>query len=301
MNRRGFLATTLALPSTLAAAEGSQGTPRLRFGLITDAQYADAEPKGERHYRATPEKLKAAVADLAARKLPFTLHLGDFIDRDFKSFATLLPLLEPLGHPVFHLLGNHDYELDDAEKSRVVQTLDMPHDYYTFRRNGVRFLMVDTNSLSVYKHPSGSPGNLAGKSALERLKDDKKPNAQASNGGIDDAQLAWMARELQAASAAGEIVLVCGHHPLLPAAGHQMWNPQPVLDLLLKHSCVKAWLNGHNHAGDYELHRGLHCVTFRSILHQPETNAWATVAVHDDRLVIEGYGREVSRDLPFRP
>ena len=106
--------------------------------------------------------------------------------------------------------------------------------------------------------------------------------------------------ELQAATAAGEIVLVCGHHPLLPAAGDQMWNPQPVLELLLKYPCAKAWLNGHNHAGDYAVYEGLHCITFRSILHQPETNAWAEVIVHDDRLIIEGHGREVSRDLPFR-
>lgn len=300
MNRRSFLTTSLALPSTLAAAEGSNAGARLRFGLITDAQYADADPKGERHYRATPEKLKAAVADLATRKLPFTLHLGDFIDRDFKSFATVLPLLEPLGHPVFHLLGNHDYDLADAEKSRVVQTLGMPHDYYTFRQNGVRFLMLDTNSLSVYKHPSGSPGNLKGKASLETLTQAKQPGAQPYNGGIDDTQLAWIERELQASTAAGEIVLACGHHPLLPAGAEQMWNPQPVLELLLKYPCVKAWLNGHNHAGAYAVHEGLHCVTFRSILHQPETNAWATVSVLEDRLIIEGQGREVSRDLPFR-
>lgn len=284
----------------MAAAQSSPPEARLRFGLITDAQYADADPKGERHYRATPEKLKAAVTDLASKQLPFTLHLGDFIDRDFKSFATMLPLLEPLGHPVFHLLGNHDYELADGEKSRVVQTLEMPHDYYTFRRNGVRFLMLDTNSLSVYKYPAGSPGDIAGEATLERLKAEKKPAAKPSNGGIDDVQLAWIERELQGAAAAGEIALVCGHHPLLPATGEQIWNPGPVLELLLKYPCAKAWLNGHNHAGDYEIHQGLHCITFRSILHQPETNAWATISVQDDRMVIEGHGREISRELPFR-
>lgn len=300
MNRRNFLTTSLALPASLTAMEASGDPVRLRFGVITDAQYADADPMGERHYRATPAKLKSAVADLATRKLPFTLHLGDFIDRDFKSFGAMLPLLEPLGHPVFHLLGNHDYGLSDAEKSRVAQTLGMPHDYYTFRHTGVRFLMLDTNSLSVYKHPAGSPGDLAGNAVLRRMKEEGQPGAQPWNGGIDDTQLAWMERELQASSAAGEIVLVCGHHPLLPAGGEQMWNPRPVLELLLKYPCVKAWLNGHNHAGAYAIHQGLHCVTFRSILHQPETNAWSTVAVLDDRLIIEGHGREISRVLPFR-
>ncbi|MEI7927525.1 MAG: hypothetical protein WCH40_03175 [Verrucomicrobiales bacterium] len=51
---------------------------------------------------------------------------------------------------------------------------------------------------------------------------------------------------------------------------------------------------------DDVLHQAPHCITFRPILHQPETNAWTNITVHDDRLVIEGHGREISRDLPFR-
>jgi len=302
MNRRRFLATSLAVPATALAANAgpADNSDLLTFGLISDAQYADADPEGERHYRTTPEKLKAAVADLASRKLPFTLHLGDFIDRNFASFGTLLPLLEPLGHPVHHLLGNHDYTLPDAEKARVVQTLDMPHDYYTFRSGRVRFLMVDTNAASLYKYPVATTEGQAGKAAYEKAKAAHDPGAAIWNGGVDDAQLGWMERELEAATAAGEIVLVCGHHPILPADGNQVWNPKPLLDLLVKHSCVKVWLNGHNHAGAYAVHEGIHFITFRSILHEPGVNAWSIVSVRPDRLVIEGKGREVSRDLAFR-
>lgn len=304
MKRRHFLASSLAIPATALAAEipvpASPEGALLRFGLITDAQYADAAPKGERHYRETPGKLKAAVADLGSRKLPFTLHLGDFIDHDFKSFAELLPLLDPLGHPVHHLLGNHDYDLTDAEKARVVQSLGMPHDYYTFRSGKIRFLMLDTNALSTYKYPAGSTGAAVGEAAYQKARTAKEPGAQPWNGGIDETQLAWLERELTAADAAGEIVLVCGHHPLLPADAHQLWDAKTVIELLVKHRCVKAWLNGHNHAGDYALHEGIHCITFRSILHEPGVNAWAVVSVLPDRLVIEGHGREISRDLAFR-
>lgn len=130
MNRRNFIGlSTLAVSST-AVRGATNDMPILTFGLITDVQYADAEPEGERHYRASIPKLKTAVGWLAKKNLPFTLHLGDFIDRDFTAFGTLLPLLEGLGHPVWHLLGNHDYTVADGEKCRVVSTLDMPHDYY---------------------------------------------------------------------------------------------------------------------------------------------------------------------------
>jgi manganese-dependent ADP-ribose/CDP-alcohol diphosphatase len=281
MNRRRFLATSLAVPATLAAGEStpSPSSELLRFGVITDAQYADADPQGERHYRATPEKLKAAVADLAQRKLPFTLHLGDFIDRNFGSFATLLPLLDGLGHPVRHLLGNHDYSVADGEKCRIVSTLGLPHDYYAFRTGRVRFLMLDTNALGTYKTPAIT-GLTSG------------PN------GVDAKQLAWLDRELAASDLSGDIVLVCGHHPL--TAPLQLANAGEVLGVLAKHRSVKAYLNGHHHDGAYGVHEGIHCVTFRSILHRPETNAWSVARVFPDRLLIEGFGREESRELKFR-
>ena len=285
MNRRHFLAAGLSVPAVLAAESAAPDVSGelLRFGLITDAQYADAEANGERHYRATPDKLRAAVADLATRRLPFTLHLGDFIDRDFASFARLLPLLDGLGHPVRHLLGNHDFAVADDEKRRVAATLGLPHDYYTFRAGPVRFLMLDTNALAAFKN-AAAPEPAAG----------ERPRKS----GVDPRQLAWLDRELAAAGNAGEIALVCGHHPL--AGPLPLENAGEVLALLARHRCVKAYLNGHNHDGAYAVHDGIHCVTFRSILHRPETNAWAVVRVLADRLVIDGHGREESRELVFR-
>ena len=302
MNRRRFLATSLAMPATLAAGESTppDSGELLRLGVITDPQYADADPQGERHYRATPEKLKAAVADLAKRGLPFTLQLGDFIDRNFGSFATLLPLLDGLGHPVRHILGNHDYSVADGEKCRVVATLGLPHDYYAFQAGRMRFLMLDTNALSTYKYPAGTPKAAAGQAAYQNAADRKLPGGKTWNGGVDPVQMTWLARELTAADTAGEIVFVCGHHPIAPEDPHVLWNAGELLDLLTQHRSVKAYLNGHNHDGAYAVHEGIHCVTFHSILHRPETNAWAVARVFPDRLQIEGFGREESRELKFR-
>ncbi|QJE95491.1 metallophosphoesterase [Luteolibacter luteus] len=297
MNRRAFLGstTTALLPLTTLAEEGSK--PVLRFGLIADAQYADADPEGERHYRTTPGKMKEAVEVIRAAKPEFTLHLGDFIDRDFKSFDVMLPLISGLGHPIYHLLGNHDYSIADAEKARVVSTLGMPHDYYTFRSGSTRFVMLDTNDLSTYRDPKDSLRNKEAAQLLKKLEAAQAPGAKPWNGGLSKAQLEWLDRELSAASAAKEKVILCGHHPLIPAEMHQAWQADEVLAVIDKHDCVRAYFNGHNHAGAFVERKGIPYVTFRSMLHEPGINAYSVVDVFDDRIVITGHGRAESRVL----
>jgi manganese-dependent ADP-ribose/CDP-alcohol diphosphatase len=298
MKRRTFLASAAASAlSPLPAMASESAPPLLRFGLIADAQYADADPWNDRHYRATPAKLALAVETIRAAKPAFTLHLGDLIDRDFKAFATMLPLLDRLGHPVHHLLGNHDYDVSDADKARVVSTLGMPHDYYTFRSGGIRFVMLDTNDLSTYKRPADSPATKSAAEYLKRLEETKAPGAKPWNGGIAEAQLDWLERELAAADAAKERVIVCGHHPLIPADMHQAWNFDEILAVLDRHRCIAAYFNGHNHAGAFAERNGIPYLTFRSMLHEPEITAFSIIDVHHDRIVITGHGREESRVL----
>jgi manganese-dependent ADP-ribose/CDP-alcohol diphosphatase len=304
MDRRSFLALSATAATTLgrsrAQAASAPSAPLLSFGLITDVQYADADPSGERHYRASIPKLKAAVATLAKEKLPFTLHLGDFIDRDFPSYAAVLPLLEPLGHPVHHLLGNHDYSVTDPEKGRVTSTLGMPHDYYMFRNSGVRVVMLDTTDLTAYKHPTDSPQAKTAAALLKRLAATGAASAQPWNGGVGDPQLAWLERELTAADAAGEKVILCGHHPILPGDAHQLWTAEAVVALIDQHPCVVAYLNGHNHAGAETVRKGVPYITFKSLLHQPDTTAFAIIRLFADRLEIVGHGREKSRNFPLK-
>lgn len=304
MKRRHFLtlSTAAAASATRVRAEAGAGSekPLLSFGLTTDVQYADADPAGERHFRESIPKLKAAVADLAKEKLPFTLHLGDVIDRDFASFEVILPLFAPLGHPVRHLMGNHDYTVADAEKSRVVATLGMPHDYYAFSHSGVRLVMLDTNDVSTYKHPQGSAPDVKGEEELLKLAVGKPNNAKPWNGGISPAQLAWLEKELTAADAVKEPVIVCGHHPLVPAEGHQLWNSLEVLTAIERHPCARAYFCGHNHAGAEVIGKGIPCITFKSLLHEPGVTAFAVVRLFKDRLAIEGRGREESRVIPLK-
>jgi manganese-dependent ADP-ribose/CDP-alcohol diphosphatase len=302
MNRRRFIALSAAASVTQSVAEAAapREKPLLSFGLITDVQYADADPAGERHFRESIPKLKAAVADLGAENLPFTLHLGDVIDRDFASFAEILPHFAPLGHPVRHLLGNHEFSVKPAEKVKVAAALGMPADYYAFAQSGVRFLMLDTNELSTYKPAKGSALEAEAKRLLERLAAAGADNAKPWNGGVSKAQLAWIGDQLEAADETEEPVIVCGHHPLLPEDGHQAWNHRELLDLLGRHRCVRAYFNGHYHDGAEAIEKGIPFITLKSLLHEPGVTAYSVVRLFDDRLEIAGRGRERSRVVALR-
>ena len=106
--------------------------PDLTFGVIADCQYCDIEGTGERKYSQSPEKLEQAVTHLNRLDPDFVVHLGDFIDRDYESFQVVLPLWKQLTMPAYHVLGNHDYSVDDQYKSSIHTLLHMPAKYYDF-------------------------------------------------------------------------------------------------------------------------------------------------------------------------
>lgn len=303
MERRKFIALSTAAATashTRVAAEPHTEAPLLSFGLITDVQYADVDPQGERHYRESLPKLKAAVAWLSKKQLPFSLHLGDFIDRDFNSFDAVTPLLGALGHPLHHLLGNHDYEVAEPDKAAVAAKLGMSADYGSFVSAGVRIVMLDTNDVSIYKHPEGSPEDLAAEAMLAQLLAENRASGKPWNGGISKKQLAWLDAELTAADDAGQPVFVCGHHPLVPAEMHQAWNASDVIEVIERHRCVRAYFNGHHHDGAEVMRNGVPYITFKSILHEPGVNAYSAIHLFSDRLQIEGNGREVSRVIALK-
>jgi metallophosphoesterase (TIGR03767 family) len=70
-------------------------------------------------------------------------------------------------------------------------------------------------------------------------------------GSVDEAQLAWLEDEL--VSATGRLAVLFSHHPLetmvndRSPAGQRRILGGELKDLLLQHSCVVLWVNGHTH------------------------------------------------------
>jgi predicted phosphodiesterase len=275
-------------------------SPRNRpfsFGVITDVQYVDADSGGTRMYRQSPAKLEAAVEHFNTLDLAFVIHLGDLIDRDFASFDTVMPLLGACRHPVFQVLGNHDFAVADDKKSSVPLRMGMTRRYYDFGQGPWRFVVLDGNDMSLQGHVPGSDRYLASVEILARLKAEKSSNAQNWNGGVGAEQMRWFKATLTHAKKAAQQVVVFCHWPVWPKTSHTLWNDAEVVSVLESHSHVKAYLCGHNHAGEYAEKNGIHYVTFRGMVEGTDRTAYGVVHCEPNALSITGYGHEPSRNL----
>ncbi|HUR57074.1 MAG TPA: metallophosphoesterase [Opitutaceae bacterium] len=300
MNRRRFLQTTAAAIATAPLIARAAEADAFEIGLVADAQYADVEPKGTRFYRQSIGKLSAAIEYFNGRDLAFCAHLGDLIDRSENSFDAILKPFGQSRQRWHHLLGNHDFEVIDAEKARVPGRLAMPGRHSFFDHAGFRFVILDTNDVSVYAHAAGTPERAAAEKELARVQAAKLPQAQTWNGAIGGTQLAWFERTCREAKAASRRVIVLAHHPVLPAGQHVIWNAPETLAVVERQSNVVAWLNGHNHAGAFGERAGIPYVTMHGMIETIDTTAFATARILRDRMIIAGHGREPSRELKFR-
>jgi predicted phosphodiesterase len=268
----------------------------LRFGVLTDCQYADVDtPAGsKRLYRRSPQKLADAIAHCNAMgDLEFLLHLGDAVDRGERSYDVVRPIFRSSVVPVHHVAGNHDYEIASHLKAQVPMLLGMPAAHYRIERGGWRLLMLDGNAVSTFAWPEGS---------VERREAEGMVAASSGrlagyNGAMGAKQLEWLRVELESAREAGVRCLLCCHYPVWPVDGHVLWDAEAVVEVLRPwRGVVAAWFNGHNHAGNYAVRDGIHFLNFKGMVEE-ESNSYARVECYADRIEVTGFGREVSRVL----
>ena len=301
VSRREFLKTGAGLAANTCLLAGCAKRvvwdEPLSFGVFTDVQYADADSQGPRIYRGSPDKLKSAVAHLNTMNLDFVMNLGDLIDRDFFSFGMMMPIVKTIKAPVAHVLGNHDYEVADDKKSRVLSRLGMTARYYDFVMGPWRIVVLDGNDLSLHAHIEGSEAYTRAEQLLEELTAQGKHNAKPWNGAIGPEQLAWLAERLTQASRARQQALVFCHWPIFPEELDTLWNASELLGVLESFDCVAAYFGGHHHAGGYGVRNGNHYVTFRAMLDGADRTAYSIVRCTSNAIEITGYGDEPTRVL----
>lgn len=287
----------VAMGPTASALAKSDKKPSFEFGLVADAQYCDCDAAGTRFYRNSVDKLTEAAQTFNQHDLAFTVQLGDIIDRNVSSFSTILPIYNKVEGPKYHVLGNHDFPVTTDQ---VVDILGMSKQYYDFSHQGWRFVVLDTNDLSLYANAEGSEKYQQAETMYNSLKESGAINAQTWNGGVSTDQLTWLRGVLSDTAKKGEKVVVFSHMPIYPENNHNVWNDDVLVQELESAGNVVAYFNGHNHAGNYAEKNGISYVNFQGMVETADSNAYSIIRVYPDRLEIDGYGREQDRVLKIK-
>ncbi len=288
--------TLFALLSVLQSelrAESAQAG--FSFGAIADCQYCNTDDGGTRKYRLSVKKLQSCVDHLNTLELAFVTHLGDFIDKDFESFDTVGPIFAQLKAPRYHVLGNHDFSVADDRKHDVVAKLGMAAKYYDFQVKGWRYVVLDGNDISFHAHPTNSTEHMKSVAYYEQ----KKITAPKWNGAVGPGQILWLRGVLEKASRQKEKVILFCHFPVYPANNHNLWNAEEIISVLEEYPCVKAYINGHNHHGNYGIKNGIHYLTLKGMVDTEQTS-YAVVSTTENNIHVAGYGREADRDMAVR-
>lgn len=298
-SRRLFLKTgVLAGAGSFFCGRLFGAEAELRFGLVADAQYADVPANNIRHYRRTPAKLAACVEAFNREKLDFVMHLGDFIDRDFASYDTVLPIYRKLEVPGYFALGNHDFSVKDAEKPMVPAKLGMESRYYDFTVKGWRFVVLDGNDISLIGSVKGTPERAAAEQVFATMKAAEAPHAKSYNGAVSGRQLAWLDETLADADARRQPAVVFCHFPVFPFTGGTLWNREEVIAVLERHPAVLAYINGHVHSGGYGVRNGIHYLTVNGMVDTEDTTAYGVAERNAaGGVAVAGTGRLKNHDL----
>jgi len=273
----------------------------LKIGIIADCQYCDCDYNEDwnNDYRKGPARLQVAVDKFNANEVEMVFHLGDFIDRNFDSYQTMKPIISKLKMPTYFVLGNHEFSVADRLKEKILPMLNMQQAYYTVKKNGWIFIVLDGTDISPYRSSDPQKIEYANQ---QMMKYEKMGRSQAKpwNGAIGDKQLFWLEEQLIEAEKANEKVIVLGHFPIMPILEFNLWNDVEVVQILNEHPNVKAYFNGHHHPGNYERKKGIHYVTFQGMVRSQNQTAYAIVEVSDTTIKIHGEGREPSRSLKVK-
>jgi len=291
----------LAISAALAVILIAGGCKKtVKFGVVADIQYHPGKSLGTRYYSASLNKLKEALSQFNREKVQFVINLGDTIDHQVQTFDSVMPLFKASKAPVYNLIGNHDFDVQEGNEDRVLPTLRLRDNYYAFAKGSWRFILLDGFELR-YPFPADETLKRESEALYWRLRAQGKEQAQRWNGGISLKQIAWLEHQLDVADKAQKNVLVLCHFPVLPEAAHNLWNDAEVVALLERHRCVQAYFCGHNHAGDYALWNGVHYLTFQGMVETPDQNAFAIVTLEKNAIRVQGFGREPGRVLELSP
>ncbi len=220
------------------------GAPRVgrlfSFAAIADVQYADQAASGARAYRESLKKVRECGRLFEGQGCAFTVHLGDLVDGGLDNLERIVPELDALPRPVWHVIGNHD-----TPREGWLKRMKMPVAHYRFSWDEWEFIVLD--GLAVRAGDGG-----VGDAVLAELKKKGAANAQSWNGGLGASQREWLADSLSDAARRGRMAGLFCHYPVMEGsarADHLLWDWQQTMAVIGRSDVVRFWMNGHDHRG----------------------------------------------------
>ncbi len=285
--RRQFLLTSitsLLVPQSLFAGQN----PKLSFGMLTDAHYCEAEARGTRYYRESIKKMRECISEMNQQKVDFVVELGDMKDQDsppvesqtIKYLQAIEAEFQKFDGSRYHALGNHD--MDSISKKQFLTNIDntgiaQDKSYYSFDKGGLHCIVLDANFTS-----KGVPYDHG--------------NFDWTDANIPQQEQDWLQNDL---SNTNKPVIVFLHQLLDGEGSVFIKNAVQVRKILEASNKVIAVFQGHHHAGQYNHINKIHYVTLKAIIEGAgeENNAFVIANFEQDRIVIKGYRKAVSRKL----
>ncbi|XP_042043988.1 manganese-dependent ADP-ribose/CDP-alcohol diphosphatase-like isoform X1 [Salvia splendens] len=303
--------------------------PLVSFGVIADVQYADI-PDGRsflgvpRYYRHSLLVLQRAVQSWNEKMVNFAINFGDTIDGfcpKEHSLAAIQRVIDEFGAfdgPVHHMIGNHC--LYNLPREKLLPLLNIASQnsraYYDFSPiPEVRFVVLDGYDISAIGWPQDHPNTIKAVNFLKKRNpnlDKNSPNGLVGlerrflmfNGAVGEEQMEWLDNVLEDATKLNQNVVVCCHLPLDPGASSiesLLWNYDDVMEVIHRYNCVKVCLGGHDHRGGHSVDsRGVHHRVLEAALECPSgTNAFGSIDIFHDRLLLSGADRMESQEMVF--
>lgn len=271
-------------------ASAAMAAPRVgrlfSFAAIADVQYADQAAAGARTYRESLKKVRECARLYEGQGCAFTVHLGDLVDGGLDNLERILPEMNALPQPVWHVIGNHD-----TPREGWLKRLKMPVAHYKFSRDEWDFIVLD--GLAVRAGDGG-----VGDAVLAELRKKGAPNAQSWNGGLGASQREWLADLLADAARGGRMVGLFCHFPIMQGsarADHFLWDWHQTGAVIARSDAVRFWMNGHDHRGGRSRVRSTDYITLPGLVENTPEQCAAVVDVFADgasyRLAAQGPAR----------
>ncbi len=293
ITRRDFLKTSIFAGLSVTAvgryAQAAFPSAGIRFGIVSDSHYADADPLFNRYFRESIEKMNECVELMNERKVDFLIELGDFKDQNTppseqKTISYLQAIersFQRFNGSTYHVLGNHD--MDSISKHQYLKSItntgiSTSLTYYSFDHKGVHFIVLDANF-------------------LEDGTDYDHGNFEWNETFVSEAELDWLRKDL----AGTKLPCVVFSHQQLGGLGMtDIQNAEAVRSILRESGKVLAGFDGHNHSGGYNKIEGIHYYTLKAMVDGSgsQNSSYAIVEIMPDGdIVVTGYRKAVSQNF----